>query len=658
MEPSESTIFVGETIHFSATGFDQFGDTIAATVTWTTSGGGTVDTDGLFTATAAGDFTVTATDNNVSATAVVHIAETLVLTHLSITPDSAVVYVGNELDFNAFGTDQHGDSMVVNCIWSVSDGGTVDSNGIYLANTIGNYTITATDGLISANAELSVIEAPVLTQLTLEPSNISITIGDTVVFIAHAIDQYGNTIEANKTWTVSGGGTINGSGIFNSNSAGVYTVTVSADALSVTGTVTIYEPYAGISVPGTIEAEEFISMYGVTKPISTICYVDAADWLEYKISVKNNDTYRFEFLISSNSSDGICQFSIDGDSIGILTIPNTTDTTLYQSVFTAMNLPQGTHQFRISSLSGAFNFDRMVVSIPEELPVINFLAPSDHSILTEGEKIRVQVDASHSSGIEKVELYLNNILVRNDSIAPYEWGLEGQNDLPLAQMAIGTYELRAVATSRSGLTKAAVITVEAVADTLLFNEVAFSAPVQVKAAEKYSIGVDYSSTASNEVKMSFLTADMAPIVEITQTVARGKGTIIFELTIPSNTANGSEYVWQCLLTPMESANNESLANAIQTNVQVINDTVDNISTDFYQKAPTIFPVPFSDILYFDGANRYSLIKVFDISGQLVKSVQIQEAPNNNIDLSILKQGVYYIQFSDKAGFVTQKAIKY
>ncbi len=71
--PASTSVQVGETQQFSATGLDQFGHPLnpQPTFTWSASGGGTIGTSGLFTAgsTAGGPFTVTASSGSISGTA-------------------------------------------------------------------------------------------------------------------------------------------------------------------------------------------------------------------------------------------------------------------------------------------------------------------------------------------------------------------------------------------------------------------------------------------------------------------------------------------------------------------------------------------------------------------------------------------------------------
>ncbi len=71
VSPATASVSVGSTQTFTATPKDQFGKTMTATVTWSSSNTavGTIDSNGLFTAKASGTTTVTAASGTVSGTA-------------------------------------------------------------------------------------------------------------------------------------------------------------------------------------------------------------------------------------------------------------------------------------------------------------------------------------------------------------------------------------------------------------------------------------------------------------------------------------------------------------------------------------------------------------------------------------------------------------
>lgn len=77
ISPKEVTVNKGDEVQFSAKGFDANGNEAATSVKWKASGG-EIDSNGKFTATESGDFTITGTDSasGVSATATVHVNPT------------------------------------------------------------------------------------------------------------------------------------------------------------------------------------------------------------------------------------------------------------------------------------------------------------------------------------------------------------------------------------------------------------------------------------------------------------------------------------------------------------------------------------------------------------------------------------------------------
>ncbi len=80
VSPASASVLVGDTQTFTATGRDQFGSVFPTTVNWSVSGGGTINTGGVFSATTAtgSPFTVTATatsNSSIKGTATVSVTD-------------------------------------------------------------------------------------------------------------------------------------------------------------------------------------------------------------------------------------------------------------------------------------------------------------------------------------------------------------------------------------------------------------------------------------------------------------------------------------------------------------------------------------------------------------------------------------------------------
>lgn len=68
----------------------------------------------------------------------------------------------------------------------------------------------------------------------------------------------------------------------------------------------------------------------------------------------------------------------------------------------------------------------------------------------------------------------------------------------------------------------------------------------------------------------------------------------------------------------------------------------------------IYPTPSNKILYINGVTEETKITLYDINGKFLIDRQIT---NNQIDISLLVKGVYFIKFSDKSGVIMRKFIK-
>ena len=150
ISPVSAALLTGATQQFTA---NITGSSNTA-VTWSATGG-TVSSNGLYTAPAtAGTYSVTATsqaDTTKSASATVTVTKVAV----SISPVSAALLTGATQQFTATVTGSTNTAVT----WSAT-GGTVSSNGLYTAPaTAGTYSVTATsqaDTTKSASATVTV----------------------------------------------------------------------------------------------------------------------------------------------------------------------------------------------------------------------------------------------------------------------------------------------------------------------------------------------------------------------------------------------------------------------------------------------------------------------------------------------------------------------
>ncbi len=204
VSPASASVQTGATQQFSATGRDQFGNPLnpQPTVTWSVSGGGSISSGGLFSATnPGGPFTVTAASGGVSGTASVTVTATPVLTTISVSPASASVQTGATQQFSATGRDQFGNPLnpQPTVTWSVSGGGSISSGGLFSAtNPGGPFTVTAASGGVSGTASVTVTDF----SLSASPTTRSIKHGQDTTYVVTITRLFGSN--SSVAFTVTG----------------------------------------------------------------------------------------------------------------------------------------------------------------------------------------------------------------------------------------------------------------------------------------------------------------------------------------------------------------------------------------------------------------------------------------------------------------------
>ena len=177
--------------------------------------------------------------------------------------------------------------------------------------------------------------SPVLTTITVAPASASVQTGGTQQFTATGLDQFGNPMSPQPafTWSVSGGGTINSSGLFiaGSTAGGPFTVTATSGTLNGTASVTV------ISLP----AADFSLSVSPTSQ-----------------SVKRGNTATYTVMITpSNGFSGGVTLSVTGQPSGstVTFTPNPATGTSTLTVRTLSNTTRTTYSLIIKGVNGSLS---------------------------------------------------------------------------------------------------------------------------------------------------------------------------------------------------------------------------------------------------------------------------------------------------------------
>ena len=216
-------ITAGDTVQFSAQGYDSDGNPISELIyNWNNA-----TVSGLFNTTTAGAYTVFATANGVHSAEVTVNVDHNVTTNVVINPnDTQNILAGGHIDFTATAFDAYGNETGDVITWT---GTSAADCGLFNNTTMGTYTVYATaNGIPSAHITVNV-DHNVTANVAITPNDTqNIIAGDHVDFTATAYDAYGNATGDAITWT---GTSAADSGLFNTTTAGTYTVFATANGV-------------------------------------------------------------------------------------------------------------------------------------------------------------------------------------------------------------------------------------------------------------------------------------------------------------------------------------------------------------------------------------------------------------------------------------------
>jgi plastocyanin len=260
VSPAITEADVGQTLRFSAVGFDAHGKQMDAKPTaWLAApfDVGAADEAGLVTVYAPGDLRVGAIVNGKTGWATVHIRPQRV-TRVDVRPLPAPLVTGasvrlEAVTFTATGIPRHD----VPIAWRSESPGvaTVDAAGIVTGVSAGRAVIRATSEDGSGTLALNVTDNPIA-RFTVQPGSTTARTGDVIRFKASAGTQ---TIPAVQ-WSIGGeGAAIDAEGVFVAERAGTYIITaaVGSQATTASVVVTSRDVHRELEVVGRSPLEEF-----------------------------------------------------------------------------------------------------------------------------------------------------------------------------------------------------------------------------------------------------------------------------------------------------------------------------------------------------------------------------------------------------------------
>lgn len=178
ISPTDINLIPGEEAIFCVTAFNQYGEEVSSEgINWTTTGA-IVSQSGCFRAedNQKGCYEVTATLDNYSATATVHISS--ILKRIEISPNQIELKPEEENLFTVTGFDQTNTVIPIEGVqWKTTAGGSITQNGLFKRNDK-HYEVTITANVKNFNATAKVILLTVLKRIEIIPSFVYLKPGE------------------------------------------------------------------------------------------------------------------------------------------------------------------------------------------------------------------------------------------------------------------------------------------------------------------------------------------------------------------------------------------------------------------------------------------------------------------------------------------------
>jgi hypothetical protein len=121
-----------------------------------------------------------------------------------------------------------------------------------------------------------------------------------------------------------------------------------------------------VNLPATIQAEAYCNMAGVQLESTTdtgggqnVGYIDANDWMHYKINVPSTGTYTVQYRVASQAGGGSIRLEPygGGTAYGTIAVPSTGGWQTWTTISQTVTLSAGVRDISIVAATGGFNIN-------------------------------------------------------------------------------------------------------------------------------------------------------------------------------------------------------------------------------------------------------------------------------------------------------------
>lgn len=165
----------------------------------------------------------------------------------------------------------------------------------------------------------------------------------------------------------------------------------------------------GKAIPGTLKITDKAGYYGGTFSNDTV-YMNAGDFINYKIAVADSGSYKFTAKAKFDGTDGNRLFiRLDGAELG--TIEHNETSSDYIDVSKTFELPAGVHYFEICNDDGHYSLSSLTFSLVSK----KYITPIKRLTKAEYEKTSMDIDEGNEESGLSIEDAVDRIEEKLDS---------------------------------------------------------------------------------------------------------------------------------------------------------------------------------------------------------------------------------------------------
>ncbi|NMM50383.1 T9SS type A sorting domain-containing protein [Marinigracilibium pacificum] len=314
------------------------------------------------------------------------------------------------------------------------------------------------------------------------------------------------------------------------------------------------------------------------------------------------------------------------------------------------------------------------VQSKQQSPVVSFVNPMSDLTVYEGYNLMITAEATDSDGsINQLNLYIDNTFVRQENIAPYEWGHEGSpNPQELNGLTGGSHTIKVVATDNDGNKSQDTFTLTVLAKSddgsnlckfgtpsasgiPALNNVSFSylhklgqgGPSMDNFRE---FSINWDPTYNGLYQFAINTDNGVPgwYINFSETMSYQLKGSNPEVTLKNTGIAGLDGSYWVI---MDGDNFVMVSKGRDFTLYFSNSSLSpdcggsNLrTTQITINEPKVYPNPTSGIINIDNLPDFNFIKIYDYQGVEVLYLESeQNQTSSTIDVSVLPEGTYFIK---------------